>query len=58
MWVSWAWATMLAHLIKTQYEARDPLDELDLVQGETVSLRPHHNGSNPEFGTMAEGMTT
>ena len=49
---------MLAHLIKAQYEARDPSDELDLVRGEIVSLRPHHNGPNPKFKTMAEGTTT
>ena len=58
MWISWAWATMLAHLIKAQYEARDPSHELDLVRGETVSLRPYHNGPSPKFRTMAEGTTT
>jgi len=47
---------MLAHLIKNQYEAQDPSDELDLVRGETVSLGPYHNGPSPKFGTMAERM--
>ena len=58
MWVSWAWVTMLAHLIKTQHKARNPSDELDLVREETISLRPYHNGPSLEFRTVAEGMTT
>ena len=53
-----AWATMSTHLIKTQHKARVPFDELDLVRGETISLRPYHNGPSPEFGTMVEGTAT